>query len=394
MLGKIRNRRKDMLRGVWNKGIVVLMAIVASGLTVASCGKGKNAENGGEHQIVPLKYAEYLKIKDYDGYEEVTIRNPWDTTKILHKYILVPKDSEMPPSLPKGDVIRTPVKNTLVYSTVHAGLMKELGAMDAIGGMCGTEYVNDPDLRQLIAQGKIADCGSTQTPVIERIIKLQPEAILLSPYENDDKYSKTGELGIPIIEGADYMEVSPLGRAEWVRFYGMLFGKKTVADSMFADTERKYLELKSKAATAANKPRVLMDQRYGSVWYVPGAESTTAKIIADAGGINPFDYIKKAGSESLSPEKVLYEAHDADIWFIKYFQDNDKTMEEFTKDSPANSQVKAFRQGNVYGCNTKKVNFFEETPYHPDRLLEDYISLMHPELNVGNGSRHYFKRLE
>lgn len=384
-----------MQKGVWNQGMaVVMMVIIALGLSVTSCGKGSKTQNDDEHQMMPLKYAEFLKIKEYDGYKEVTLRNPWDSTKILHKYVLVPKDAELPSNLPKGDLIRTPVKNTLVYSTVHAGLMKELGAMDAIGGMCGTEYVNDPDLRQLIAEGKIADCGSTQTPVIERIIKLQPEAILLSPYEDDDKYSKTGELGIPIIEGADYMETSPLGRAEWVRFYGMLFGKEAEADSMFSDTERKYLDLKAKAATAATKPKVLMDQRYGSVWYVPGAESTTAKIIADAGGINPFDYIKKAGSESLSPEKVLYEAHDADIWFIKYFQDKDKTMAEFAKDVPMNSQFKAFKEGNVYGCNTKAVNFFEETPYHPDRLLEDYISLMHPELNVGNGGHHYFKKLK
>ena len=370
-----------------------LLAISVLSLAVISCGNsGKTAEET-KHKTVPLKYAEYLKINESDGYTEATIRNPWDTTKVLHKYVLVPKGHDLPANLPKGDVIRTPIGNALVYSTVHASLLTELGAGDAIGGICGSEYVNDPDLKKRISNGEVADCGSTQTPVIERIIKLQPEVIFLSPYENSDKYTKVGELGIPVLEGADYMETSPLGRAEWVRFYGRLFGREEAADSMFADTERNYLELKAKAAKAATRPKVLMDQRYGSVWYVPGAESTTSRLIADAGGVNPFAYIKKGGSESLSPERVLYEAHDADIWFIKYFQDKDKTMQEFAGDAPVNSQFKAFKEGYVYGCNTKFVDFFEETPYHPDRLLEDYISLMHPELNI-KGEHHYFRKLK
>lgn len=372
--------------------LLFLVTIGVMCLTAVSCGNSGRTKDESEHKAVPLKYAENLKIKEFDGYTEATIRNPWDTTKILHKYVLVPKDQELPANLPKGDVIRIPIGNALVYSTVHASLLMELGAIDAIGGMCGTEYVNDPELKKRLAEGKVADCGSTQTPVIEQIIKLQPEVIFLSPYENNDKYSKVGELGIPILEGADYMETSPLGRAEWVRFYGKLFGHEEAADSMFAETERNYLDLKAKATKASTRPKVLMDQRYGSVWYVPGAESTTSRLIADAGGVNPFAYIKKGGSESLSPEKVLYEAHDADIWFVKYFQDKDKTMQEFAKDAPVNSQFKAFKEGNVYGCNTKYVDFFEDTPYHPDRLLKDYISLMHPELNIG-GEHHYFKKL-
>ena len=117
------------------------------------------------------------------------------------------------------------------------------------------------------------------------------------------------------------------------------------------------------------------------------------RLIEDAGGINPFASYKQSGSVPLAPEKVLAEAHDADIWFVRYNQEKEKSMKELGNDAPVNSQFKAFKEGNVYGCNTKFVDFFEETPYHPDRLLEDYISLMHPELNI-KGEHHYFRKLK
>lgn len=373
------------------KGVVRrLLTLLVAVAFLASC-KGSHASSSaeGEGEVLPMKYAENLTIREFPDFTEVTVRNPWDTLKTLQKYILVERDSAMPAGLPEGTIIKVPVTSALVYSTVHNSLITELGAIDAIGGICNSKYVNGKELQARLASGRIVDCGVSLSPDLEKIIKLKPQVIMLSPFENNDKYAKVGELGIPIIECADYMETSPLGRAEWVRFYGMLFGKQDVADKMFAETESNYLKLKQIANGLAIKPKVIIDQRYGQVWNVPGGVSTMGRLIEDAGGINPFASYEQSGSVPLAPEKVLAEAHDADIWFVRYNQEKDKSLRELGNDAPVNSQFKAFKDGRVYGCNTRYVNFYEETPFHPDRILEDMVHIMHPELSSSAPVRYY-----
>ena len=376
------------LEGKRKMRIFLTLFIVVAFL--ASC-KGSHASSSaeGEGEVLPMKYAENLTIREFPDFTEVTVRNPWDTLKTLQKYILVERDSEMPAGLPEGTIIKVPVTNALVYSTVHNSLITELGAIDAIGGICNSKYVNGKELQARLASGRIVDCGVSLSPDLEKIIKLKPQVIMLSPFENNDKYAKVGELGIPIIECADYMETSPLGRAEWVRFYGMLFGKQDVADKMFAETESNYLKLKQIANGLAIKPKVIIDQRYGQVWNVPGGVSTMGRLIEDAGGINPFASYKQSGSVPLAPEKVLAEAHDADVWFVRYNQEKDKSLRELGNDAPVNSQFKAYKNRRVYGCNTRYIDFYEETPFHPDRLLEDMISAMHLELSSSAPARYY-----
>lgn len=369
--------------------ILVVVAFLA-------CCKGGHtssfSETAGDE--IEMKYASNLKIAEHPDFTEVTVRNPWDTTKTLQKYILVNRDSVMPGNLPDGTLIKVPVTNALVYSTVHNSLITELGAIDAIGGICNSRYVNDKELKERLASGRIADCGISMSPDLEKIIKLNPQVVMLSPFENNDKYAKVGELGIPIIECADYMETSALGRAEWVRFYGLLFGKREVSEQMFADTEQRYLELKGKAAESGNKPSVIIDQRYGQVWNVPGGKSTLGRMIEDAGGRNPFAGYEQSGSVPLAPEKVLGEAHDADVWFVRYNQEKEKTLSELGTDAPVNSQFKAYKDGRVYGCNTRYVDFYEETPFHPDRVLRDMIIVMHPGLLGENEELHYYQLMK
>lgn len=372
-------------------GILSLFLLALA--SFASCKGGHASVSGGEGKEVPTKYAENLSIVEHEDFTEVTVRNPWDTVKILQKYILVPSEKELPMNLPQGTVVRTPVTNALVYSTVHNSLISELGALDAIGGVCNAKYVNEGEVKERLKSGKIVDCGVSMSPDLEKIIKLHPQVIMLSPFENNDKYAKVGELGIPIIECADYMETSALGRAEWVRFYGMLFGKTDVSEKMFADTEKRYMDLKEKAKKATSRPKVLIDQRYGQVWNVPGGESTIAGLIRDAGGINPFDGYRQSGSVPLAPEKVLAEAYDADIWFVRYNQDKEKSLKELASDAPVNSQFKAFKEGNVYGCNTRYIDFYEETPFHPDRLLEDMLHYMHPEMKDSVTTHSYYTKM-
>lgn len=343
---------------------------------LASCKSGNAHFMPEEGDTLKFEYARNIQIVDFDGYKVAIIRNPWDTTKILSRYYLVPRDSEIVPGEADGKVVRVPLESSLIYSSVHNSLVTELGAIDAIKGVCDAQYIHQADLSSRIESGEVVDCGNSMSPDLELIISLSPDAILLSPFENSGNYGKLGQLGIPIIECADYMETSPLGRAEWMKFYGMLFGRENEANAMFEKTKKEYNELKESVENVSRKPKVLIDRLYGSSWHVPGAHSTMGIFIEDAGGENPFRGYDRSGSIGLSGEEVLFKGGDSDVWLIRYSQSTPKTLRELSKDNAIYSQFKAFDDKRVYGCNTSQVMFYEEVPFHPQWLLKDMITII------------------
>lgn len=327
--------------------------------------------------------------------------NPWkedgskkekDDKVLLHRYVLVPSDGEVPENLPQGELIRTPLKKSVVYTSVHTSLFDELGNYDAIKGVCDKEYMYLDKIRKDVAEGKITDCGLGTNPDIERIIELNPDAILLSPFENAGTYGKLGKLGIPIIECADYMENSALGRAEWVRFYGMLIGKEKEADSLFNAVEADYNATKALVKNAKNRPTAITEKKYGSTWYVAGALSTVGGLLSDAGADYVFYDEKVSGSVPMAPEVVFDRAQQADIWMFKYNQAVDITSDQLAAEWGNYSKMKAFKQGNVYQCNLSLVPYYEETPFHPNILLKDYVKIFHPEV-LKDYQLRYYKRL-
>jgi Periplasmic binding protein. len=207
--------------------IILSAKIVMTVLLLASCsGRHKTSSTSFDGEETNLTYAEEIAIKKGDDYNMAIIRNPWDTTRILHTYILVDKNKPIPQNLPEGTVVRTPISKAIIYSSVHASLFDELEAFNAIAGVCDLNYIRLGKIHQACRNGDIADLGDGMSPNIEKIIDIHPDAILLSPFENSGGYGRIDKLNIPIIECADYMETSALGRAEWIKFYGMLTGKE------------------------------------------------------------------------------------------------------------------------------------------------------------------------
>ena len=372
-----------------NSLLICLFAV----LFLSSCGgRGKTASALANGDTIPLRYAENLTLVSYPGYTLATLRNPWDTLHTLHTYILVPKDRELPAHLPAGTVVRTPLSKSVIYSSVHCGLMDNLGVFGSIGGVCDLKYIKLPAVHEACRRGAIADCGDGMNPDMERIIDLHPDAILLSPFENSGGYGRIEKLDIPIIECADYMETSSLGRAEWMRFYGLLFGKAAESDSLFARVEADYLWWAGRVADIEDKPTVFADLKSGATWYVPGGRSTVGRTFADAGADYVFSDLKNSGSSPLSFETVYEKAKDADIWLIKYNMPEDKTYRDLKNDYAPYAGFRAFRERRVYGCNTGRVPYYEETPFHPEWLLEDLIKIFHPDVAKAEGGR-YFRKL-
>lgn len=364
---------------------VLLPAVLL--LLTACQGSGTAALDDGNS--IEMKYASLLSMHEGDGFVSVKITNPWDSASVLHRYVLVPRSAELPASLPEGEVVRTPLQNTVVYTSVHCGLIDEFGAFGAVKGVCDSKYISLDKCQRGLANGTVADLGEGTSPNIEKIIDLSPDAILLSPFQNSGNYGRLGKLGIPIIECADYMETSALGRAEWMRFYGLLFGKTAEADSIFAAIAKEYGDLKALAKDVKQKPRVIADLKFGASWYISGGNSATGRLFADAGADYVFADEPTSGSVPYDPEVVFDRAQDADIWIIKYNQAIDKTYDELAHDYANYAQMKAFKNKAIYACNSGKVPFYEETPYHPERLLKDYIKIFHPTLLPDYKARYF-----
>lgn len=364
------------------KKILLSAYIVTWVLLLSACGGGsKTSSLQAEGDTVRMKYSSLLQIVKHADYTVVTIRNPWDTLKVLHTYLLADREKPLPEHLPEGTIVRTPLQKSVIYSSVHCSLWSELDELKDIGGVCGLEYIKLPQIQEGCRNGSIVNVGNSMNPDIERIIDLRPDAILLSPFENSGGYGRVGKLNIPIIECADYMETSALGRAEWMRLYGLLLGKEAQADSLFAGIEKEYLTLTQQVKSQnLKRPTVISEMKNSSAWYIPGGNSTMGRLYQDAGADYVFAYLPNSGSVPLAFETVFDRGGNADIWLIKYNQPQDKTYSELERDYAPYARFKAFQDRKVYGCNTNHVPFYEESPFHPELLLKDLIKIFHPEL--------------
>lgn len=430
------------------KKLYILLCGATAALLMAACQGGKTAAADAEDgDTLEMKYAKLLTIvKHGDGeensdeaedidyqYAEAIIANPWKAGTMLHRYILIPKGEEGDKTVAMlakrhstgarctTDTVRTPVERSAVFIAPHCQLMYELGCQQAIRGVCDLDYINIPDVKKRAAsagnvssgnvsaqnasaQNPIVDCGSSMAPDIERIIALKPEAILLSPFENSGGYGKLDKLHVPIIEAADYMESSPLGRAEWMKFYGMLFGNEEgksngisgscepKADSLFAKIEKEYLKLKAEAAGYPKGLSILTERKTGNVWYVPGGQSTIGILLKDANARYIFEDDQHSGSLSMSPEQIIAKGNQVDVLAFKYFGGNALTKQNLLAEYQGYQALKAFQTGTVYETDTSCEPYFELTSFHPEILLREFIILSHPEAGDKFGKLRFYKK--
>ncbi len=272
--------------------------------------------------------------------------------------------------------------------------MEYLGVADKIVGVCDAQYILIPDIQRRLrlaegVSGKIADCGSSMSPDIERIIALKPDAIILSPYEGQD-LGRIAKLGIPVILAADYMETSSLGRAEWMRYFARLFDCAQRGDSLFNVVDANYQSLKAYAAMLPKGRSVLTERKMGAVWFTPGGESTIGVTIRDAHGGYAFAKDKHSGSLPLSFEQILAKAGQSDVWAFKFNGARLMSKSDLLCEFQGYSRLKAFRTGNIYECNCSVKPYFEEVSWRPDYLLREMIILLHPQAKLGK-LRYYQK---
>lgn len=356
-------------RRIRNSVLALMLA-----LAVVSC---SNRAVGGLTAGNCLEYTSFLNMTDSAGTVTASVLNPWKNGTVMHSYILGDGVTDYSFS---GSVsyVHVPLERVVVMSNCHARLISELGFADRIKGVCEPEYISDSLVTAMCADGRIVNCGDAMYPNIETIINLRPDAILVSPFE-DSGYGQLEKLGVPLIECADYMETSPLGRAEWMRFYGRLFGLEgaIAADSLFNKVSADYCSLA--AMEFSGHPSVMLDTKQGSAWYVAGGGSTVGCVLADAGTRYIFADIENSGSVPLSFESVFARASDSDIWLLKNSTAGTISYNLLEQDYAPYARFKPFKTRSIWVCNVYRVPYFELTAFHPEMLLNDFIAIAHPE---------------
>lgn len=353
------------------RNVLLAFSLIA---IVAAC-DGKNAADNEAVNDNIFNEAVFIKgVPRGDDVMEVTVVNPWDTSAVLAEYLLVNPGTQAPGG--GAATLQLPLKRLVVYSAVHAALLAELGHADAIVGVADGDYIKTPAIVERIKDGRIADIGSSMEPSLERLISLKPDAVLISPFQNAG-HGVVDKAGVPVVECADYMELTPLGRAEWSKFYAMLVEGIAPSNSRVFDQSRlRYNRLVEKAAAYDDKPKVITELQNKGTWLMPGGCSYAGRMLLDAGATYPFAGNKSPGSIPMNYEKAFMASQDADFWLLKSFGE-DPTLEDIARNHPLNKRIWAYNNKGIYNANTARVNLYEETPFHPERLLADYVAIFH-----------------
>jgi iron complex transport system substrate-binding protein len=329
-----------------------------------------------------IVHASGLEIYKHKGYSKVKISNPWPNAKTAFTYILKKKNTVIPDSLKKYTSIVIPVQKIVVTSTTNIPFLEMLGEENKLKGFPNTDYISSLKTRKLIDKGAVQDVGQNERLNIEKLIDMSPDLIVTFGIDNNNSaISNLEKSGLKVLIQGDWMEQSPLGKAEWIKLYGALFGKEKQAVLLFDQIVKNYQQ----TLDLVNKMKVTSSVLYGSMyqdqWYVARGDSWVSKFMSDAKANYLWSNLPGAGSEALSFENVYEKAENANIWITTSF----KSLEEMKKTNPHYAQFNAFKNNKVYTFENKKgtkggILLYELAPSRPDLVLKDYIKIFHPSL--------------
>ena len=343
-----------------------------------------------------IQYAKGFSIKNYKGYSVVTVFNPWPKANKTYTYILKNKNGTVPDSLKKNTIITIPIQKIVVTSTTHIPSLEMLGVEKSLIGFPDLDYISSEKVRALIHQKKIKELGKNQSLNTEVLIELQPDVIIGYGIDNNNPTLDNLEKnGLKILLNGDWNEQSPLGKAEWIKLFGVLYDKQEKASELFSKIEKEYLKTQKIAQKAVSNPTVLMGDIYNDQWNLPQGNSWGCQFIKEAKGNYLWAETTGTGSLSLSFETVFEKAKNAEFWITSGQFSSLKAM---LNANPHYNQFTAFQNKNVYSFAAKKgktggILYYELAPNRPDLVLKDLVKILHPELLTGY-KPIFFEKLE
>jgi iron complex transport system substrate-binding protein len=341
------------------------------------------------------KYAHGFRVEAHPSFTKLSVSSPWENAgDVTFDYFLVPEGTTID-SLKSA--ISVPVKKVICLSTTHIGFISALGEIDRVFGISGAKYVSDPILKAKIDKGEVPDVGYDQNLNYEMIVNLKPDVVFAYGVGSEvvGFVNRLSDLGIPVVLNAEYLEQSPLGKAEWIRFIAPFFGKSAMGDSIFEAVEENYLRYKQQVENCEHRPVVMTGLPYKDQWWVPGGKAYLAAMLKDAGA----DYLWKdhPSDESfvVSPEQMIIEAEKAEFWLHTGFVTSLSGIIGFDS---RYSNFKPFVDKKLYNNDLRLSgdggnDFWESGVVRPDLILDDLISIFHPEIDPQH-QLYYYRKLE
>jgi iron complex transport system substrate-binding protein len=372
-------RIQRILRANLTLTLLVLCAIVFFALPACAPKSVHSPERTQGDNL--MRHARNISVYEMDYGYRMEVICPWDTTLSLGSFAIVKDTTKTVDKDVKG-VLNVPITSVISFSATQWAVFLRLGEIDRVKGILEGRFVKDSTMRSLLAQQKVYDIGTEAAADVERMIQLQPDALLYSPYfdGNQGGLNVTGAVLFPF---ADYMENTPLGRAEWIRIIGILAGCEDKADAWFDDIETRYNVLSTLCANVETRPTVFSDLAFNGQWYVAGGKSYIAKLFADAGA----DYIWKdnpsTASVPMDAESILAKAQKADYWRVINSMPTPMTYTTLASESPIYPLFDAYKKHQIIVCDILSTGYFEQSQCEPDLLLADFIYFFHPELLKG-----------
>ena len=343
-----------------------------------------------------IHYAKGLSICKYNGFSIVKVTNPWPNANKEYTYILQEKNGIIPDSLQQFDKISVPIKTIVATSTTHLPSLEMLGVESTLIGFPQINYISSERIWGQIDQGKVKEVGNNQNLNTEIIINLQPSVIIGYGIDNNNPaIDNLQKSGLKVMLNGDWNEETPLGKAEWIKFFGALYGLDKEADSIFTNIEKEYNKTVELAKTATTNPTVLVGAMYNNQWFVPKGNSWGCVFIKEANGNYLWSDEIGTGGLSLSFEAILEKAKSANFWIGPGQFDS---LKEMTDSNIHYDQFEAFQSKNVYSYSVKKgrkggLVYFELAPNRPDLVLKDIVKIMHPEL-LPDYQLYFFEKLK
>jgi len=343
-----------------------------------------------------VKYARGLQIYNYEGFTVVKVTQPWPDATDGFTYVMQHKGAVLPDSLKNSIIIPVPLKSIAVTSTTHIPSLEMLGVENTLVGFPGTDYISSVKTRARIDSGKVKEAGANESLNTEVLLDLAPDAIVAFGINSTNKtLNSLQQSGLKVIYNGDWTEQSPLGKAEWIKFFGALYGKEKEANELFNKVEKDYNEALKLAQKVSTKPTVMAGALFQDQWYMPQGGSWGALFLKDAGANYLWADSAGTGSISLSFETVLEKAENADVWIGP---GQFTSLKEMTDTNPHYAQFKSFKNKQVYSYSNKKgatggLLYFELAPNRPDLVLKDLISILHPALLPGY-QLNFFEKLK
>lgn len=312
----------------------------------------------------------------------ITITNPWQGAE-FEQQILVVRNNESAPKDFAGQVVNTPIKSVVCLSSGYVAMFDALGQIDKVKGVSGINFITNPHIRN--PKSQVVDVGYDANLDFERIVALRPDVVMMFGVagENSLITSKLRELGIPYMYIGDYVEQSPLGKAEWLYVAAELTDKQELADSLFGAVKHNYQTLAAHVEDKCHShPKVMLNTPYRDVWFLPPMKSYMVRLITDAGGEAYASDTEGNTSQPIDAEKAYLLASQADVWLNV---GGCTSLAELTAQNPRFAEMPVVRECRVWNNNHQRTtgggsDFWESGIVRPDLILQDLVSILHPEI--------------